>query len=422
MSAGSSPSRLARWREQQRARRHERTPAQRFAHAVDSANEPGGPSDPKLAGELAVVTMLRRYAPDPTVFGPDAEARDRMRARVRYGVATMPASKTTWPRLARKPSPTPVTEAAPARTPKPAPTIRATSPRGRFLIAVGAAFCLVLALCGMTMLLSQSALPGDPLYGVRRTVQSAALELTMGTEAKGLKHLQYAGDSLAGLASLAQRYPDPAGAPVGDYLTGFNDFDADAAAGSADITGYATSNSPAALTTLYGWAATQQPRITALTSALPAQARAGATASLALLARIQQRAAQLLARTDCYTVTSGATDDLGALPATGPCDVVPGTPGLILPSPGTTSRPAQTPNYQIASGTDAANQAGPPATLAPTNAATFTPPPTANIPVTTPPPVTIPPSTGTTITIPLPLPLGSLPPVLPGLPGIKLGG
>ncbi|HKN95522.1 MAG TPA: DUF5667 domain-containing protein, partial [Pseudonocardiaceae bacterium] len=304
MSSGRAPW----WRQRQR---------ERFARAADSLPEADQAPDPKLAGELAVVLMLRRIA-DQT--GPDDAARERMRAKVFSQLAAEPTE--------RRPSPVPrsAPKSAPSRPPQPSGSTRpgrVTGPRGRLAIALGAAFCVVLALSGMTLLLARHALPGDALYGVRRTVESASLGLTSGDDGKGRKHLEFAADRIGDIESLAARYPDLADSPVGDYLTAFADFDSDARAGTADLTGYATNHGDGVLTILVTWADQQAQRIRQVEPRLPAAARAQAVASDRLLARIVRRADAIAARDDCYTITSGATDDLGVLPATGPCDQPP---------------------------------------------------------------------------------------------------
>ncbi|HEY0808385.1 MAG TPA: DUF5667 domain-containing protein, partial [Pseudonocardiaceae bacterium] len=225
MTSGATPW----WRLRQR---------ERFARAVEASAHDSQPYDPKLAGELAVVMMLRRNA-DATA--PDIAARDRMRATVLAG-------------LAAPVRPSPVPRTAPA---KPAKAARVTGTRGRMAIALGAAFCLVLALSGMTLLLSRNALPGDPLYAVRRTVESASLGMTSGDDAKGRKHLEFAAARIGDIETLAARYPDLANSPVGDYLTAFADFDSDTKAGAATLTGYATNNGSTALSALRAWAGQQ---------------------------------------------------------------------------------------------------------------------------------------------------------------------
>ncbi|HEX4723257.1 MAG TPA: DUF5667 domain-containing protein [Pseudonocardiaceae bacterium] len=376
---------------------------ERFARAVEASAHDTEPYDPKLAGELAVVMMLRRSA-DATA--PEGAARDRMRAKVLGELAVPPPMK-----------PSPVPRAA---VHKPG---RVTGTRGRLVIALGAAFCLVLALSGMTLLLSRNALPGDPLYAVRRTVESATLGLTSGDDAKGRKHIEFAADRVGDIETLAGRYPDPADSPVGDYLTAFADFDSDASAGTANLTGYATDHGPGDLTLLRTWATQQAGRIQRVEPKLPAQARTRAAQSVTLLTRIGQRAAGLLARDACYTVTSGATDDLGVLPATGPCDQAPGVPPqhAVGGQPaGANSLPAQVPGKAGATGPNTTPTSANAQPVLPT---TFAVPPVVPPPVLTKPPLAPPTTTDPpTLTLPIPIPGLNIPALLPGLPALRIGG
>ncbi|HEY3605966.1 MAG TPA: DUF5667 domain-containing protein [Pseudonocardiaceae bacterium] len=391
MASGGTPW----WRQRQR---------ERFARAVDSSPQDSQPYDPKLAGELAVVVMLGHTA---AATAPDGAARDRMRAKVLAQLAV--------PQV----RPSPVPRALPA------PRGRVTGTRGRLVIALGAAFCLVLALSGMTLLLSRNALPGDPLYAVRRTVESATLGLTSGGDAKGHKHLEFAADRIGDIETLAGRYPDLANSPVGDYLTAFADFDSDTSAGTVDLTGYATGNGPADLTVLRTWAAQQATRIGLVAPHLPTLARTRAAQSRALLDRVSRRADALLARDSCYTITSGATDDLGVLPATGPCDQAPGSPprhlGATSTPPVGATLPVQVPAPpQTRSGGATAVTSPPVAGVPPTTFAAppVVPPPVVGVPPVLPPvPITPP----ITITLPLPLPPLDIPALLPNLPALRIG-
>jgi Domain of unknown function (DUF5667) len=368
-----------------------------------------------MAGELAVVVMLRRGA---EATAPDDAARARMRAKVLGQLAEQSPAPAT------RPSPVPRT---PSRPPKPSGSTgpgrgRVTGTRGRVAIAMGAVFCLVLALSGMTLLLSRHALPGDALYGVRRTVESATLGLTSGDDGKGGKHLQYAADRIGDIESLAARYPDLADSPVGDYLTAFADFDADARAGTADLTSYATDHGDGVLTTLRTWATQQADRIKQVEARLPATARTRAAQSVALLDRIIQRANAITARNSCFTITSGATDDLGVLPATGRCDTAASaTASNEVPSPAAGSTAfGQVPtvtNGNPPNGTR--NPVAPPATTNfPAPSSVLSPPILGTGPVTAQPTTSAP---AGIVTIPLPLPVLHLPPLLPGLPGLRIG-
>ncbi|HWO62111.1 MAG TPA: DUF5667 domain-containing protein, partial [Umezawaea sp.] len=285
---------------------------------------------------------------------------------------------------------------------------RRSSARGRLAVAAAAALCLVLSLAGMSLLLSRDALPGDALYGMKRTAESASLGFTFGDESKALKRLEFATARLAELETLVDKYGTDG--PLGAYLTALTDFDADAAAGSRELAVIGANSDERVLGTLDEWARAQSARLTDLRARLPEAAVTRSAASLGLLTRISQRATDLRARTGCSPVTSGTADDIGPLPATSPCssgNPVPGSPSTSPPSVLVSPPAATVPSAPL-----------PPAP--PSSVGVPAPNPTA--PVTTPPllpPITsvLPtvPSVGLpTITIPLPLPL-------PGLPGITFG-
>jgi hypothetical protein len=323
------------WRHRQR---------ERFARAVDTRP---ADVDPGLAAELAVVDLLRTAA---ETTGPDVAARERMRLRI----------------LHAQPPP-----AAAVATP-----LRSGA-RGRLAVAMAAALCLVLSLAGMSLLLSRDALPGDALYGMKRTAESASLGLTFGNESKALKRLEFAVARISEMETLV----DGGAAPLGSYLTALTDFDADAAAGARELTTIGANGDERVLT------------------------------SLDLLARMSQRALDLRARTNCSPVTTGTSDDVGPLPATTPCDAAPSTQNSAAPGPPSVlvSEPLPTvpPGQQ--------RSAAPPVPGTPSQDPSILTTPKLPLPPITSvlPPV---PTGGLpTLSLPLPLPL----PGLPGIPGVS---
>jgi hypothetical protein len=286
-----------------------------------------------------------------------------------------------------------------------------------------AVLALVGSLVGMSLLLSRDALPGDALYGVKRTAEAAELGLTFGDEGKALKHLEFASARVSEIETLARRYPDRDSAPVGSYLTALTDFDNDAAAGSRQLIAVATAADGGQLDALTSWAGQQSSRLTAASAQLPAAARNRGSASLALLDKITTRAGALTERLNCYQITSGSADDVGALPASGACEQPsgsrpnPGAPGSG--DPNATVAPTEPP-----SGSGQQPGRGRPAGKLPPLppvGSTVAQPPAADSPspdgASTQPPGSDDPS----INLPLPLPGVTLPPLLPGLPGISIG-
>ncbi|MGW5050888.1 DUF5667 domain-containing protein [Actinokineospora sp. NPDC004072] len=347
--------------------------------------------------EDAVRALLAELAP---LTAPDPAERSRMRERVLAGLnKPAPAPRTPSPRPPRAGRAPRGRRAGAAARPadEPGAGLRA---RGRFAVAAVAVLALVFSLAGMSLLLARDALPGDPLYGVKRTGEAASLGLTFGDEDRAFKHLEFATDRVTELETLTRRYADPADAPTRSYLAALTDFDHDAAAGSRAMIAVATAGRGALLRTLGEWAQAQRLRLGALR--LPVDALTPRAVSTALLERIAARAGELSARLACAQVTSGGVDDVGALPATTPCAPTP-APGTPAPTtapgaPAPTDHPGQT--------LDDPTTPGQPEPTGPTTTPTEPLPP----PTTTP---------GATTTVdpnpPLPLPTIGVPGLIPGL-------
>ncbi|GLZ30713.1 hypothetical protein Lesp02_29020 [Lentzea sp. NBRC 105346] len=327
----------------------------------------GGPHDAaELGDELAVVALLKQVR----IEGPDQATRERMRQRI----------------LTAEP-PTPL-------------ATRRISARARLAVAAAAVLCLIMSLAGMSVLLSRDALPGDPLYGVKRTAESASLGFVFNDESRALKHLEFAAARITEMEALAER-----GARSSDHLTALTDHDADATEGTRELTTYGTNGDGRVLASLRDWAQSQTARLTALRPRLPADVVDRANGSLALLGRIAQRADELDARTACSPITSGETDGLGPLPAQDCSKIV------VDPNASSSRIPSTDPTTPgSSSGTSSPSVPGSP----PQQAQPTTP---GQLPLPLPPVNT--PSTQPGITIPLPLPLPSI--SLPGLPGISFG-
>ncbi|MFL6140806.1 MAG: DUF5667 domain-containing protein [Labedaea sp.] len=397
-----------------------------------------GPEGPAEVDERVVAHLVRRLAP---LTAPDQLARNRMRERILAGLVTPEPSAASGgpaPEPAAPAVPTmPVSPISPPSKGSRAPRNRSagdrgstrpgdlpragTGARGRFVIAAVALLALVLSLTGMSLLLARDALPGDALYGIKRTAEAASLGLTFGDEPKALKHLEFASARLTEIETLASRYPNPADAPAGGYLTALSDFDNDAAAGSRQLIALATRDDGRQLDALRAWAGQQANRLAALSSRLPDPAHTRQVVTLALLSRIAGRADDLLTRMQCYQITTGSFDDIGALPATGVCERIPAPPVQADPG-GTTTGAGNGPPT-----------GAPPATA--TGAAQSVPTSALPLPGPPQPPTTGPPKPGlpsvlrppvASVTVPpvivLPLPTVELPPLLPGLPGVRLGG
>lgn len=409
----------------------ERDAADRGAPSV---NPPRRPYDPVLAGDLDIAAALRDAG--RALPGPDADASARMRARLMAEIGG-PVRPGADSRSQRTPSRTPVrTQGAPTETRRrgsrepatrrPAdrrPAGRADGVHGarRLLVNVITGACAVMLLGALTVLLSRGALPGETLYSVKRASESVELGLTSGQEEKGLKHLEFAAIRLEEVSDLVGRSATTAAGngPVASgldpavgalVLEDLQSFDQDARTGSRLILPLAARPAAASPVDLGGWAQAQSARLDTLSPSLPEDGRTAAASSQQMLQRLSARASALDGPQPCATGPS--VDDLGPLPADG-CT----TAGTAAPAP------VPSPSSVAPSSTTSTTTTTATSTTTSTEDATSADRSTADRPSSV--PARQPANTPAPVQVPLPVPLlpqVDVPPLLPGLPGISLGG
>lgn len=301
-------------------------PQEYFAWALERDDRDRADADdppPGIAEDLDLVERLRELGTGSPRHEPDTPTdleRARMRARI----------------LGELPEPAPRARAA-----EPHRALAPASPgpgRHRLLRGVlAAAVCLLIAVSGASLLFSGGALPGDPLYGIKRTVEHASLALSFGEKSTGLTHLELAGHRVDEIRSLLAAEPS---APATVYVRALRALDADAAAGSRALTDVGTDTAGSTLESLRRWSSRQYRRLTAVTADLPPAAVPASRSSATLLDRIVRRAEALRHRFPCRAITSGRSDELGPLPATGACRE---TPRTVDPYAATTPLPPKPP-------------------------------------------------------------------------------
>lgn len=341
---------------------------ERFAAEVDSGIDAAPLGDERLRDELEVVALLRQSR---AALSPTADESARMRARVMAAATTMlstsgdttartDASESAEP--GERPSfadaatlvdtPTIAADEQPTE-PEPAnvialagvrskrrgrhrfPTSRAPSPQRRGLLSISAAAALmVLAVTGGGALFSQGALPGDSLYGVKQTTESALVGLTPGQGNKAQRQLDYAATRLDEIKQLNDEQVGASDKST-DISQALRGFDQQTAAGSRMWLASASSGNSAELGALANWAQTQSQRLSTLRGTMPASAQPDADHSLRLLEDLRTRAQSLSNRQGCDRVTGGGSDQLGPLPAKGACaskETISGPASGIVPS------------------------------------------------------------------------------------------
>jgi hypothetical protein len=419
---------------------------QRFAAAVETVDLTGLPLNAALRRDLQVASMLRDTG---AALSPDAAASARMKARLfaaiegqnmtrepaRFDTASVAPAAAVVPAeadlAAEVTEVQPVTveqlterigsagtgrgrhrtegrrsrsAASPASTAAgdATPLLRARARRDsaresarRFPIVGAAATLMLVAVASAAVFLSRDALPGDSLYGVKRAAESVGMGLTFDSVEKANRHLDLADTRMQEVAALSSRQSPDTPARVDQGLQAFN---TETAAASRLMLGDAQSVDATQLSTLREWTAERKASLSSLRKGMPAPSRAGADDSMALLNRVQNRADALNTRLPCRELSAGMSDDLGILPADGKCTPLPagvdpsqarlpGEPAGLDPSKlGLTGPKSAAPGGNGTS-SDPSSSAGP-----------------------------------SDVQVPAPVGRVTIPPLLPGLPDIIIGG
>ncbi|MDM4720959.1 DUF5667 domain-containing protein [Micromonospora sp. WMMA1363] len=278
--------------------------AERFAQLLGEAN--GGRrhrarsrADDQLT---ALVAVGRQLSANPPAITVDPEFRAGLRAMLlataeREGVgasasaggAAVPARRsavTRWPVL-------------------PAVTARRARARGAILIGITAG---AVAVSGISAA-SENAVPGDALYGMKRSTERAQLAFTSSDVSRGQLFLDFARTRLGEAAELR-------GDQVG-YSDVLDDMDADTRHGVRLLTGAAVQRpDPAVLDRINTFVTAQQRAVGALLDEGTPAERERTRRSLALLDAVGKRSAALRAAIACGLPAPTASDALGPAPAT----------------------------------------------------------------------------------------------------------
>ncbi|MFI2646710.1 MULTISPECIES: DUF5667 domain-containing protein [Micromonospora] len=275
--------------------------AERFAQLLDEAN--GGRrhhvrsrADDELAALVAVSRRLTADRPDVEV---DAEFRTGLRAML---VATVEREGVGAP--AKTGTATGVRGSL-----LPAMTGRRARARGAILVGVAAG---AIALSGISAA-SENAVPGDALYGMKRSTERAQLALASSDISRGQLFLDFARTRLDEAAT------------VRDDRLGFSavldDMDADTRQGVRLLTTVAAQRSdPAALDAVDTFLGGQRRSVSGLLDRSDHADRDRTRRSLALLDAAGRRADALREAIACGLPAPAASDALGPAPTTCPGD------------------------------------------------------------------------------------------------------
>ncbi|MEH0983750.1 DUF5667 domain-containing protein [Micromonospora sp. CPCC 205556] len=280
--------------------------AARFAQLLDEAN--GGRrhhvrsrADDQLTALVAVGRRLVDERPDVEV---DQEFRTGLRAMLmataeREGVGVTAGAATGT---------TPATATSRGSL-LGAVTARQVRARGAILVGIAAG---AVALSGISAA-SEDAVPGDALYGMKRSTERAQLALASSDLGRGQLFLDFARTRLDEAATL---HGDLAG-----FSAVLDDMDADTRQGVRLLTTTAAQRSdPAGLDAVNTFVAGQRRAVTGLLDGASRAERDRTRRSLTLLDTIRERSDALRAAIACELPAPAASDALGPAPASCPAD------------------------------------------------------------------------------------------------------
>jgi hypothetical protein len=278
----------------------------------------------------------------------------------------------------------------------------------------------------LTVVLSRGALPGEMLYGVKRSSESVEMGLTSGQEAKGRKHLDFAALRLQEVGGLVERGsttaagsgPAAAGLDPADsalVASNLHDFQEQARAGARLILPLAGQPSGPSRSELADWARERSSQLDSLSPSLSGDDRTAANSSKQLLTRLSTRVSDLDGRRSC-SESSSSTDEFGPLPS-GRCGGSDKPRTEKAPTSASTSTSTSTTTSTRESDATEDETSSRSKSTEDTTTTTSSEPDSSRSSTTereTPDPVRVP--------LPLPLlPKVDVPPIVPGLPGLSLG-
>jgi hypothetical protein len=290
-----------------------------FAAAVDRGVDPAA-CDVELARDLELVALLQASAPE---LGPRPDERARSRAAVlaRLAAAQDPSDHAEVPGTAgpgepqggARPGGTALLEAVPDPAPAAAPEAAAEPERprdelaarrarrsrrhampsgatrrppvgGRILVVAAAAVLGAAVLGGAGVLASRDALPGDGLYAIKRVAESAGLAMTFDDTERGRRHLELASTRIGEVEQLLAQ--DPAAVQPEVFRSALHDFDTEADQGSRLLLASPDLSREQVEAEWRAWAADQATRLAALHGDLPGPVATDAAGSLERLEQL----------------------------------------------------------------------------------------------------------------------------------------
>ena len=387
-----------------------RARAEAFAHAVDH-----GPrhstrlaDDPELLEAVELVGRLRTagaVAPRPE-FG--AELRHRLMEQAAARAATTPTVVRSTPDDSDDP---------PGREDVGASVTAIRHRHGRRIRLVASTAALVLLGGGIgSAAAAQQAMPGDTLYGMKRSIENVSTNVSVGDDSRGRRDLEHAKTRLSEVQQLAD-----SGGSVGTINSTLDDFSAQARKGvSRLVASYQQDGDTNSITAITSFITNARQALGDLAPKLPPESLKSTVEALATIEQLAEHTTAACPKCEApkpaKTGGGGGSQPSDRKPSTEPSDPSNGAPSAkpsTVPTPGasTTRQPSTTPTKVPNTTIVEESNTPPPTSLK-------TPPrPSSHSPTTTP---TVVPTLPDPVTTSWPWPFPTLGPPTPiiNLPGV----
>jgi hypothetical protein len=310
--------------------------------------DPAKSRDPRVQAVLAQFKTMQAEPPPPRAHFR-AELRAQLVAVAPRIIAESGELVDIVPRPHPRPSPRPRVP-APAHAPESARPLAwlRKIPIARPLSIAASVITVFALLLGGAVWMSQKALPGDALYGLKRASENVRIAMASNNVERARDYLDLAATRVDEAKSLVSRTSASASGTgtladgslsshtAGLVTSNLSSADSDVKSASKLLGGQAVkSGSTVPLANLTKWAPKQLQRLTQLAAAIPnSELRSRTTSSTHLVHAALSRAQTLQSKVDCSCMSSSGSDDLGPVPCT-----VCTSPAT---KPGTNPNPAKT--------------------------------------------------------------------------------
>jgi hypothetical protein len=315
-----------------------RARAETFAHAVDHGPRHSSrlSDDPELMEAVELVGRLRTagaVAPRPEF---SAELRHRLLEQAEARKAT------TTPTMVRS---TPDdSDDPPTREDVDASVTDIRHRHGRRIRLVASTAALVLLGGGIgSAAAAQQAMPGDTLYGMKRSIENVATNVGVGDDSRGRRDLEHAMTRLSEVRALAE-----SGGDVGTINSTLDDFSAQARKGvSRLVASYQQDGDAGSITAVTQFITSARQALGELAPKLPPESLKSAVEALATIEQLAQHSTAACPKCEQPKPAKGGSQPAAPNSGNEPTNPVNGGPSTRPSSKPTTGQPSSTPNTTI---------------------------------------------------------------------------